>query len=220
MDLPRTIPTSFVPQPASAAGRKSHSDFTGAFGFLAYAILGIVFALAIGVFLYGRILAAEQSSKDAELQKAEAAIDPATIESFVQLRDRLDSSKTLLANHIAFSGFFAALETLLPATVRFTSIHLSIAAASASAPTSASGQTITFEGTGVAKSFNALAAASNSFAADGRIEDAIFSNFTINKDNSVSFSLSASLDPKLVAFAPAPVTTASSTTASTTAPLP
>ncbi len=207
MDLPHTIPTSFVPRPASAAARKPHSDFTGAFGFLAYAVLGITFALAIGVFLYGRILAATQSSKDMILQKAEAGLDPATVESFVQLRDRLDSSEELLSNHVAFSGFFTALDTLLPATVRFTSIQLSIGTA---APGTTGGESITFDGTGVAKTFNALAATSNAFAADGRIKDAVFSNFVVNKDNSVSFALSASLDPKLIAFASPSSTTSTS----------
>ena len=38
------------------------------------------------------------------------------------------------------------------------------------------------EGAGVARSFNALAAASAAFAADGRIKDAIFSNININRD--------------------------------------
>ena len=58
------------------------------------------------------------------------------------------------------------------------------------------------EGTGVAKSFNALAAASAAFAADGRIKDAIFSNININRDSSVSFALAATLDPKIIAFSP------------------
>lgn len=54
----------------------------------------------------------------------------------------------------------------------------------------------------MARSFNALAAASNAFATDGRIKDAIFSNISVNKDSTVSFSLSAMLDPKLIIFEP------------------
>ena len=99
---------------------------------------------------------------------------------------------TLLAGHVAFSGFFALVETILPTTVRFTAIHLSLDDTGGAS----------LDGSGVAKSFNALAAASAAFATDGRIKDAIFSSIAINKDNSVSFSISASLDPKLVAFSP------------------
>jgi hypothetical protein len=211
MDLPRTIPTSFVPQPASTAARRFHSDFTGAFSFLAYAVLGIIFALAIGVFFYGRILSATKASKDAQLIQAEATIDPATVRGFVQLRNRLSSGAKLLDNHVAFSNFFALIETLLPTPVRFNSVHLTVTGANTSA------KKIGLEGTGVAKSFNALAAASGAFATEGRIKDAIFSNIVVNRDNSVSFVLSASLDPTLVAFAPP---SAPASAASSSAPLP
>ena len=192
MDLPPTIPTSFVPQSAAAAARRFRSDFTGAFGYFAYGVLGIVFLLALGVFAYGRILANQQASEDATLAKAEAAIDPTTVVGFTRLRDRLNFGATLLAGHVAFSGFFALVETILPTTVRFTAIHLSLDDTGGAS----------LDGSGVAKSFNALAAASAAFATDGRIKDAIFSSIAINKDNSVSFSISASLDPKLVAFSP------------------
>lgn len=189
MALPPTLPTSFVPPAASSAVSAYRSDI---FNIFAYAILGVIFALAIGVFLYGRLLSSELSSKENLLREAEAAIDPATVDSFVRLRNRLTSGEALLGGHIAFSGFFTSLENLLPASVRFSSMHLSID--SAGAPK--------VDGAGSAKSFNALAAASAAFAADGRIKDAIFSNITINRDGSVSFALSAVLDPKLTAFTP------------------
>ena len=192
MALPPTIPTSFVPYSASTATRRFRSDFTGAFGFFAYGVFFIVVALAVGVFLYGRILNAEQASKDAALTKAVAAIDPATIESFIRLRDRLNSGKTLLAGHNSFSAFFASLETLMPATVRLSSLHI--------AQVSTGG--VTLSGAGIAKSFNALAAVSDAFAKDGRIKDAIFSNIVVNKGGAVSFSLAATLDSKVLLFNP------------------
>lgn len=207
MALPPTIPTSFVPHSASAQTRRFHPDFVGAFGFFAYTVLGIALALAIGVFFYGRILAATQSAKDAALQSAEATINPAIAKNFVRLQNRLSSSETLLANHIALSGFFTALEALLPTTVRLTTLHLSFHSG-----------VVTLTGSGVAKSFNALAATSASFAADGRIKDAIFSNIVIrSKDNSVSFALTATLDPKLVAFSPVASTTSTATSTPTSA---
>ena len=189
MALLPTLPTSFVPPSASSAVYAYRSN---TLSFLAYASLGIVFVLAIGVFFYGRLLASELSSKETALRQAEAAIDPATVGSFVRLRDRLASGETLLKGHMALSGFFASLEKLLPTTVRFSSLHLSVDSAGVSK----------IEGTGSAKSFNALAAASTAFAQDGRIKDAIFSNITINGDASVSFVLSAVLDPKLIVFLP------------------
>jgi hypothetical protein len=192
MALPSNIPTSFVPHSAATA-RRFRGDLTGAFDFFAYLVLGIVFALALGVFLYGRMLSSSQAAKDAELAQAEAATDPVTVENFVRLRDRLTSSGKLLANHVAVSNFFSLLETLVPSTVRIATLHLSVS----------DGGAMKFEGTGVAKSFNALAAASTAFARDGRVKDAIFSNIVVSpKDSSVSFALSAALDSKLVLFTP------------------
>ncbi len=198
MALPPTIPTSFVPHSPTAAAQRYRFDFIGAFGFLAYFILFIVVAMAIGVFVYGTILTSTLESKDTELATANENTNKPQAESFVRLNDRLNSSQALLDKHVAFSSFFTTLGNLLPLTIRFSSMHLGIA----------DGTKITLEGTGTAKSFNALAAASFDFAADGRIKDAIFSHIVVNKDNSVSFSLSAVIDPKLTTFTAAMLTAA------------
>lgn len=192
MALPPSIPTSFVPRPATSLSSQTRADFSGAFGLFAYAILGVVFLLVLGVFFYGRILASSNDSKDKALQAAEASIDSRAVENFARLRNRLMNSKTLLDGHVAFSGFFSSLEKVLPATVRFTALHLSFDTTGASR----------VEGGGIAKSFNSLAAASTAFAADGRIKDAIFSNININRDGSVSFVFTATLDSKIIAFSP------------------
>src|SRR3989344_6917478 len=191
MAFPPTIPTSFVPH-STVASQKFRSDFTGAFGVFSYAVFGIVFLLALGVFFYGRILASNQSAKDAALAEQVKKIDQTTVENFIRLRDRLASSEALLTGHAAFSGLFSSLEKILPSTVRFSALHLSIDSTGASK----------VEGAGVAKSFNALAAASTAFAEDGRIKDAIFSNIDVNKDSSVSFSFVATLDPRIIVFSP------------------
>ena len=190
--LPPTIPTSFVPHSSGAAARRFGTNFNNAFGFFSYAILFIMFVFALGIFFYSRILATNQASKEAALARAQASIDLATVESFVHLRNRLSSGATLLGNHVALSSFFALVETLIPTTVRFTSLHLAADDMKA----------VKLEGTGIAKSFNALAAASAAFATDGRIKEAIFSSIVVTKDNTVSFALSATIDPKLVAFSP------------------
>ncbi|MFZ3043497.1 MAG: hypothetical protein WA058_00060 [Minisyncoccia bacterium] len=216
MALPPTIPTSFIPHAVASSVPRARANLVGVFGLFSYAILGIVFALALMVFLYGRILASSMASKNAALETAQTAIDPATVESFVQLRDRLTSSETLLDEHIAFSNFFTLLGNILPANVRFTALHLSHSDVGG----------VKISGTGIAKNFNVLAAASNAFATDGRIRDAIFSNISINPSGSVSFALSASIDSKLVAFMPAapvvaePAVTLPSTAATSSAPLP
>lgn len=208
MALPPTIPTSFVPQSSSSEMRRPRTDLSGAFAFLAYGVFAIVLAMAMGVFFYDRILASQLANKDAALKAAQAKINRATVEGFVQLRDRLTHGTELLANHVALSNFFATIGTELPTTVRFSSLHL----------TSGDNKKITLDGVGTAATFNALADLSTQFATAGNVKDAIFSNIAINsKDSSVSFALSATIDPSVVTFsatAPAPGASATSSTSS------
>lgn len=192
MDVPPTIPTSFVPRPASLTARRFHSDLTGTFALISYGALGILLVLALGTFFYGRILGGAQESRNAALAKAEKAIDVATVESFVELRDRLTLGARLLDNHVALSGFFTLIEKIMPTSVRFASLHLVLDDA----------RRVRLEGSGTARSFNALAAVSIAFATDGRIKDAIFSDIAVNRTGTVSFALSAVLDPKVVNFSP------------------
>ncbi|MFZ2501002.1 MAG: hypothetical protein WAW90_03430 [Minisyncoccia bacterium] len=187
-----TIPTSFVPRSASTDRRHLHTEFADVISFLAYILLVLSFALALGVFLYGRILDASKASKEASLAKAETSVDATTVESFVKLRDQLSSGQKLLANHVSLSGFFVTLEKLLPSTVRFSSLHVLVDDSGVARVT----------GTGVAQNFNALAAASGNFASDGRFKDAIFSKMNVNKDKTVSFGFSTTLDQSIVAFYP------------------
>lgn len=216
MPLPSSIPTSFVPHPGGQQARQYRSNVGGVLNILAYVVLGIAVISAIGVFAYGKVLAGEKAAKDAELAKAEANIDPTAVQNFIRLRDRLSASSGLLDHHIAVSQFFTLLEKILPSTTRFTTLHI---------VTDAKGA-VALQGSGVAQSFNALAAASNAFAKDGRIKDAIFSNIAVANSGAVSFKLGATIDSSLLAYTPpaqAPAivepvgtTTAATTTAATT----
>ncbi len=205
--LPPTIPTSFAPRP-TATPRRSGSSYTNIFNVFAYAIFFAVILLSVGVFFYNRILATTKVNEDAALAKAEQGIDPSTAQAFVQLSNRLTYGEKLLTSHVAFTGFFSALASLLPSTVRLTALHLSIDDTGA----------VKVQGSGDAKDFNSLASASESLSKDSQFKDVIFSGMSVSpKDGTVSFSLSASLDPKFIAFSattPLPATPSSAAVAS------
>lgn len=189
MALPPTIPTSFVPRSGAAPRRGGiRIDFAGAFGLLSFALLFIAIVLAVGVFLYGQLLNRNLATKQAELAKEQAKIDSSLAESFVKLDNRLTAATTLLDNHTKLSQYFDAISVLLPVNVRFTSMQVTVV----------DSKKVTVEASGVAKNFNALAYASSVISKSGKIKDAIFSRMTVNKDNSVSFGLSATIDPELI----------------------
>ncbi len=190
MALPPTIPTSFVPHTNTAVQRRYTFDFIGIFNVAAYLIFLITLAMAGGVFFYAQVLEGQLKSADAKLAAEQKKIDSTIAQNFVRLDNRLTSATMLLSNHLALSNFFETLGAILPNTVRFSTLRIAVA----------DGGKVSIEGTGVAKNFNALAAASAGFASDGRIKDAIFSRLSVNKDNSVSFSISATVDSAFVLF--------------------
>lgn len=185
-------------------------DFMGAFAFFGYGLFVLMMVAAAGVFSYSHILQKQKSEKDALLAQKEASIDPKTADGFVRLQNRLQSGKTLIANHVALSRFFSDFDTLIPTGVRFASLDLSPV-------TGASGK---LTAAGSARTFNQLAVLSSNFAADGNIRDAIFSNLTVDpKTGAVTFALTASVDPAITAFSAEAVARAA-LSATTTAPAP
>lgn len=187
MALPPNIPTSFVPkQPVATQPRRSGGP-RGLIYYGALFLMGISIVGAGLTFGYKTYLDTVHDSRKAKLEAAEKSINPAAVEDFIRLRNRIRASTTLLDQHVVTSQFFDVLETLTLQNVRFQSLILSVGA----------DRTAKIEMHGVARSFNALAAESAAFAAEKRIKRAIFSNITADKNGVVSFSLRAELDPKL-----------------------
>ncbi len=189
--------------------RRTHSG-TNLFLLIGLVVMGVSILAAAGVFGYQKYLEGVRDARAAELTEAQKNADSNTVDQFVRLRNRLLAANTLLSQHVALSQFFDVLEGLSLQNVRFESLKLTVG----------DDRTARIQMTGTARTFNALAAQSSAFAAEKRVKRAIFSGITINKDNTVAFTLQADLDPRLVvmgsapqvsALAPAPSATASST---------
>jgi hypothetical protein len=135
-----------------------------------------------------------------------------TVQQFVELQNRLSSAGGLLDGHITLSAFFNLLESLTLSHVEFLSLKLTVA----------DDHTATLDATGVAATFNALAAESKAFSANPQIKRAVFSNFVTQKDGGVSFNLTATISPAAVAAfgaaTPAPAATTTPAVTSTSTP--
>lgn len=166
-----------------------HSESGGnMFMVIGLAVLGIAVLLSIGVFAYGHYLGGQEQEKANELKAAEDSVSQSTVEGFIRLRDRFTSAETVLSQHVVLSQFFDSLETLTLQGVRFDSLGIKVNL----------DRTATLEMSGVAKNFNALAAQSAAFAQEPRIKQAIFSDIKADERGVVSFTLNATLDPKIV----------------------
>lgn len=152
----------------------------------AVALLSILAAGA--VFGYQLYLKGALSSKSAQLDAAQQSIDVDKVEGFIRLKNRLSSVKQLLDQHIELTNFLDVLEARTLQTVRFNSLTVTVA----------TDRSALVEMAGTARSFNALAAQSSAFAAEKRIKRAIFSGITVNANGTVSFNLTATIDPRLI----------------------
>lgn len=214
MALSPTIPTSFVPkQPVRTTPSRPKASGGDLFLVVSFFLLGAAVVGSVGVFLYQQYLSGVIERKEADLVAAEERINFSTVEEFIRMRDRLTAGQQLLDQHVALSQFLTVLEGATLANVRFSSMTFTLA----------EDGTPAVQMSGIARSFNALAAQSNALGADTRIKSAIFSAITVNANNSVSFELTANLSPVLITMmdpgeAPAPaapvlpVATSTSTT--------
>lgn len=213
---PTTIPTSFVPKQPVGGGQRFSQSGGNTFLVLSLIILGIALVASLGVFGYERYLMSIRDAKSQEVARAQESIDAAKVEEFIHMRDRFSAAKGLLDQHIALSNFFNLLESITLQNVRFNSLSLTIA----------NDRSAEIQMTGNARTFNALAAQSSAFAAEKRIKRAIFSDIQVNENKTVSFALTADVDPKLLLLTaqsapPAPVAAPTDTAPATSStPLP
>ena len=222
------VPTSFVPRQPTQQKRgasRGHNLFLVVALFLG----GLAIVASIGTYLYDKYLIHALEAKAEELALAQREVNEDQVEEFLRLRDRLTYGQELLHDHIALSQVFDVLEAETLTTVRYGSLDLTVA----------DDHTAQIDIDGTARNFNALAAQSNAFAGEKGIRRAIFSGIVVNKDNTVSFKLTADLDTRLIVakkldvvtapqdtltvpvVSPTPIQTGPATTtpATTTAPL-
>lgn len=190
MALPPTIPTSFVPrQPVHPLSQRP-VQFNGnsAFALVAYFIGAVAVIGAIGIFAYGYYVNGVRDTEATQLINAQKGLSQNTVENFIRLRDRLASANTLLDTHVTLSPLFDALEKITLQTVRFTSFRLAVL----------DDHSGTLEMAGTARTFNALAAQAEAMNAESRIKRSVFSNIGVQKDGTVNFTLTATLDSRLI----------------------
>jgi len=213
VDSSPIVPTSFVPkQPVKTVIRRPQAG-ASVFAVVALILMGLSLLGSAAVFGYEKYLESVRDKKSVELQTAQEQISEDTVHGFIRTRDRFSAAKQILDNHISFSRYLDILEANTLQNVRFASLSFDI---------NADG-TALLSMSGVARSFNALAAESKIFTNMKDLKRAIFSGITVSaKDNSVAFTFTANVEPELLQtditrVVPAD-TTVSTTTGATTTP--
>lgn len=188
------IQSSFIPKEAGKVSAAPHAIASRA-GLPELLILASVIlliassALAGGVFLYRQFLQGQNTSKAAQLKRAEASFEPSLIQQLIRLDDRMHTADALLGEHLAPSVFFGSLDEATLGTVSFSGLVLD-----------ASDQRhINIKMSGVARSVNSIALQADLFGKNSVIFDPIFSSIDHQPDG-VHFSLTALINTAAVNY--------------------
>lgn len=185
--------TSFIPKKTLTAAANPQTRRGGSLNIVVLISLIIALGaivLSVGAFLYKQLIISGIDRKEATLERARAAFEPALIEELVRLDARLISAKEILNQHVAPSALFAVLETLTLQSVQFQSFNFS-----------RSGKDmISFSMKGVARDFRAIALQADRFGTNNLIRQPIFSDLNLDQAGNAVFSFSALIDPALVSY--------------------
>lgn len=189
--MEQKVNTSFIPKKSlKAATQRPKGSSIGVFFLLTLIIFIGVLALAIGVFLYQQFLVQNIDRKEASLERASAAFEPALIAEISRLDTRLQSAQDIIDNHMSVTAFFKLLEVSTLASVRFEDLDYRVG----------EGGRISISMKGKALNFSSVALQSDIFGKNKFIREPIFSNLNLDQKGDVVFNFSAFIDPRLLSY--------------------
>ena len=162
--------------------RKSFNMMT----FVASAIFLVAVFGSAGTFGYKYILTDQISQKGVKLNEARSLLDMSEIESFKLLDDRLSTAWTILRNHKITSQVFEVLENHTLHNVQFDRYKYS--------------GDLKDVFNGVAANFNSLALQADIFENLPLFNEITYSQFEVDEDGLVGFSLTAQLNPSEIGY--------------------
>lgn len=205
------VKTSFIPKTSLAIpdAHRAHQNPAALANIVAGALLVLAIVGAGGVYFFQTYTESQITAKQDSLARAREAFQPSTIQTLSRLDTRIETGKTLLAEHIAVSHLFDELEKMTLSSVRYTSFDYS----------DVSPDHVVLTMSGQATSYNAVALQSDEFSKSAIITDPIFSNVNVDKNGIVTFDFTAVINTTHMLYADSANAPAASSTASTTSSL-
>ncbi|OHA99817.1 MAG: hypothetical protein A3E93_01140 [Candidatus Zambryskibacteria bacterium RIFCSPHIGHO2_12_FULL_43_12b] len=186
------IQSSFIPK-KPVTGSSGSSASSSANGGVLQLIGTIVFVVAltgaVGVFGYEKFLEGRIAKMQTDLEMARQELQPDLIAELSRANSRFLSAEEILNKHKIVSELFNLLETQTLPNVRFTSFGYDDNELG-----------LTFDIKGEAKSYATLAYQAKVLSENPYIINAQFSDFDLNEDGNVVFSLKANINPNLISY--------------------
>ncbi len=190
--MDQNFQTSFIPKKPIMEERASASRPSVFFLIASIFILFIVLLGTGGIYFYKVSLNKQLTSMETSLSNDENNFEPSKINKLQVLDKRLNVATQLLANHIAISPIFSALEQVTMHTVRFTKF-------SYDSGTDQSGN-VDIQMSGIAIGYRSLALQSDLLASNKNFINPVFSNLTLDNSGNVIFDLDFSVPASFVNY--------------------
>jgi cytoskeletal protein RodZ len=184
--------TSFIPKSPTTVARSTRVGMS-IFLLLSVIVFIVILALAGGVWLWQNSLISAVNTDKTELAKVRGdatRYNEDDINSLIRLNNRIEETKTLLANHVAVSPIFNKLEQDILKNISLKDMKFSFS------PTDG----INLDLTGFATNFDALSKQSDIFKGEALISNPVISDFNPTPEGRISFNFSATILPDLISY--------------------
>lgn len=190
--------TSFIPKKPIVSTTSSRSSSTVNLLTLVSTIIFVTtLALSGAAFFYKGIVAKQIESDKQTLERARGSFDPELIEQITRLDTRIETARTLLASHISVNPLFDFISTITLPSVRFRDFDYSYL----------SPEKISISMTGQARNYASVALQSDVLNAQKNLKEVTIGDMSLSGAGDISFSVSATVDPKVLLYS-ATLTTA------------
>jgi hypothetical protein len=197
---------SFIPKTdsfqTSGGNQKRSGGSYFILGSLALAIIAVL--LSVGLFFYKQSVQSTLAEKQQQLEQARSGFDAGLIESLSDLDNRISTARELLNEHITFTPIFPIIESTTLTSVSFNSMEITHSESSGGSADSPSGNsnpgsvTVNLSGTG--PGYPAIALQSSELADHDQIRNPVLSDFSLNNEGNVEFSVQFSIPEEEILF--------------------
>lgn len=187
--------SSFIPESDSltTSPKRSKSSGGNILVLVSLGLLVLTILAAAGLFLYKNSIQNTLAERQQELEEKRSAFDPALIDELSETADRVGTAESLVDNHLAFTPIFSIVESATLTSVQFNSMGVSYNDGEDDSPNSDSSQQssggVTVDLTGIGPGYAAIALQSSELADHDKIRNPILSNFDLNDEGNVEFSV-------------------------------
>ena len=182
--------TSFIPKKQVPGGQTKIRASHNLFSVIASILFIAVLAMAGGLLAWKLYLNKQIANLQAQTDAAEATFDPSQIAALGRLDARIETTKTLLNSHLAFSAFYDAMARITLKDVGFTSFAYN-----------QNGSKVAVTMDGEAAGFGTLALQSDVLAkSENVLSSPVLSGVALQKNGHVLFTLSFNVNPSLISY--------------------